>query len=87
MDLKPVLHVMDIRIVQTVSNDEKERYRVMLSEGSFHLQGMLYSRRNELIKSGQLQKGVIVQLTEFVCNKIRDRAYVFQIMIYILWWN
>lgn len=81
MDLKPVFQVMDIRIVQNqvpgTLDEKKERYRVMLSDGSFYLQGMLDTHLNELIRSKQLQKGSIVQLTEFVCNTICNRVYVF----------
>lgn len=89
-DLKPVLQVMDIRIVQTQTSaggaggENKERYRVLLSDGSFHQQGMLASQLNELVRSQQLQKGSIVHLTEFVCNAIRDRTIIIIINLNVI---
>lgn len=81
VDLKPVLQVLDIRIVQTQTptgggGEKKDRYRVSLSDGSFHQQGMLATQQNELVISGQLQKGSIIQLTNFVCNTIRERLII-----------
>lgn len=76
-DLKPVFQVMDIRLLQTPTGGGADRYKVSLSDGLFQQQGMLSTQRNNLVTSHQLQKGSIVQLTQFVCNKIRDRVYVF----------
>lgn len=75
--VKPVLQVADIRIVNTQnsSNNSTERYRILLSDGSYYQQGMLATQRNDLVRSGRLQKGSIVQLTEFVCNVIQNRMY------------
>lgn len=79
-DVKPVLQVTDIRNVQGhnssggAGGEKQERYRLLLSDGLFSQQGMLATQQNELVKSQQMQKGSIVQLTEFVCNTIRDRV-------------
>ncbi|KVH95625.1 Nucleic acid-binding, OB-fold, partial [Cynara cardunculus var. scolymus] len=86
-DVKPVLQVVDIRTVQTQTPpaggvEKQERYRLLLSDGSFHQQGMLATQRNDLVRSQQLQKGSIVQLTEFVCNTIRDRMYALSLFVY-----
>ena len=83
MDLKPVLQLMDLRMVQTQNttgggaNNKGDKYRVLLSDGSFHQQGMLATQLNELVTSQKMQKGSIVQLNQFVCNTIRGRLYVF----------
>lgn len=76
--VKPVLQVADIRIVNTQnsSNNSTERYRILLSDGSYYQQGMLATQRNDLVRSGRLQKGSIVQLTEFVCNVIQNRMII-----------
>ncbi|KAI3728253.1 hypothetical protein L6452_16886 [Arctium lappa] len=79
-EVKPVLQVVDIRTVQgqnpPAGVEKQERYRLLLSDGSFHQQGMLATQRNDLVRSQQLQKGSVVQLTEFVCNTIRDRIII-----------
>lgn len=78
-DVKPVLQVADIRLVSTQNqNNNNERYRILLSDGEFTQQGMLATQRNELVRSEKLQKGSIVQLTQFVCNLIQNRMSVFE---------
>ena len=72
-DVKPVLQVSDIRLVNTQQSSGNERFRILLSDGCHLQQGMLATQRNELVKSGRLQKGSVVQLTQFVCNVIKDR--------------
>ncbi|KAK6158526.1 hypothetical protein DH2020_005840 [Rehmannia glutinosa] len=75
-DIKPVLQVADIRLVNTQNQNNNERYRILLSDGSFTQQGMLATQRNELVRSEKLQKGSIVQLTQFVCNLIQNRMII-----------
>lgn len=73
-DLKPVLQVMDVRLVNTQNHtNATERYRLLLSDGVNTQQGMLATQRNELVNSKRLQNGSIVQLTQFVCNVIQNR--------------
>ncbi|KAG8375200.1 hypothetical protein BUALT_Bualt10G0075700 [Buddleja alternifolia] len=75
-DIKPVLQVADIRLVNTQNQNNNERYRILLSDGSFTQQGMLATQRNDLVRSEKLQKGSIVQLTQFVCNLIQNRMII-----------
>lgn len=76
-DVKPVLQVADIRLVNTQQqSNSNERFRILLSDGCHLQQGMLATQRNELVKSGRLQKGSVVQLTQFVCNVIKDRMII-----------
>ncbi|XP_057519030.1 replication protein A 70 kDa DNA-binding subunit A-like [Amaranthus tricolor] len=76
-DLKPVLQVADIRLVNTQNpSSATERYRLLLSDGLHLQQGMLATQRNELVKSGVLQKGSIVRLLQSVCNVIQGRTII-----------
>ncbi|KAK9061550.1 hypothetical protein SSX86_018732 [Deinandra increscens subsp. villosa] len=91
MNLKPVLQVTEVRIVQTQTQadgggdkNKPDRYGLFLSDGSFCLQGMLATQLNEMVTSHQLQKGSIVQLTEFVCNSIKDRIIVIIINLNVI---
>ncbi|GJV58057.1 nucleic acid-binding, OB-fold protein [Tanacetum coccineum] len=73
-DFKPIVQVVDLRLVQSPvggAENNKERYRVLFSDGVFHQQGMLASLPNELVRNNQLHKGSIVLLTDFVCSMIR----------------
>lgn len=60
-DLQPVFQVAEIRLVNA-SNNASERYRLLLSDGVHLLQGMLATQHNELVKTGRLQKGSVIQL-------------------------
>lgn len=76
-EIKPVLQVSDVRLVNTQNqNSNNERYRILLSDGLFLQQAMLATQKNELVRTDKLQKGSIVQLTEFVCNVIQTRMWV-----------
>ncbi|GFZ16330.1 replication factor-A protein 1-like protein [Actinidia rufa] len=78
-DLKPVLQVADLRLVNAQNpnpNPSNERYRILLSDGVHLQQGMLATQKNDLIRTHSLQKGSIVQLTQFVCNVIQGRTII-----------
>ncbi|XP_077244745.1 replication protein A 70 kDa DNA-binding subunit A-like [Tasmannia lanceolata] len=83
-DLKPVLQVFDIRLVNTAQNTNNERYRMVLSDGMHLQQAMLATQLNHIIKSGKLQKGSIVQLTEFICNVIQNRKIIIIINLEVI---
>lgn len=78
LEVKPVLQVWDLRLVNTQNqnNSAKERYRLILSDGVHTQQGMLATQRNDLVRSQKLQKGSIVQLTQFMCNVIQNRMII-----------
>ncbi|XP_074270251.1 replication protein A 70 kDa DNA-binding subunit A-like isoform X2 [Silene latifolia] len=76
-DLQPVVQVTDIRLVNTKNTmSNTERYRLLLSDGVHSQQGMLATQKNALVKNGELQKGSIVQLYEFICNNIQNRKII-----------
>ncbi|KAH9606522.1 hypothetical protein KSS87_018912, partial [Heliosperma pusillum] len=76
-DLQPVVQVADIRLVNTQNTmNNTERYRLLLSDGIHLQQGMLATQQNSLVKNGELQKGSIVQLFEFICNNIQNRKII-----------
>lgn len=72
-ELQPVLQVIDLKLVQSQQNSSTERYRLVLSDGSYYQQGMLATQKNELVHSGRLQKGSIVKLHQFICNDVQNR--------------
>ncbi|XXG75497.1 hypothetical protein AAC387_Pa08g0052 [Persea americana] len=82
-DLKPLLQVADIRLVNTAQNTA-ERYRMLLSDGTNMQQAMLATQMNHVVKSGKLQKGSIVRLTEFICNLIQNRKIIIIINLEVI---
>ncbi|GAB4857933.1 hypothetical protein Ancab_015838 [Ancistrocladus abbreviatus] len=77
-DFQPLLQVTDIRLVSTSNPNANstERYRLLLSDGTHSQQGMLATQRNELVRSGKLQKGSVVLLLQFVPNVIQQRMII-----------
>ncbi|XP_054791912.1 LOW QUALITY PROTEIN: replication protein A 70 kDa DNA-binding subunit A-like [Prosopis cineraria] len=75
-DLKPVLQVIDLKLVQSQQHNNTERYRLVLSDGSHYQQGMLATQKNELVHAGRLQKGSVVKLTQFICNVVQSRKII-----------
>ncbi|GFP81509.1 replication protein a 70 kDa DNA-binding subunit c [Phtheirospermum japonicum] len=82
-EFKPVLQIAEIRLVNT-SNQNNERYRILISDGVWMQQGMLATQHNELVRSEKLQKGSIVQLTQFVCNLIQNRRIIIIVALDII---
>ncbi|PWA20071.1 replication protein A 70 kDa DNA-binding subunit C [Artemisia annua] len=69
---EPVVQVIDIKCTETrievKSNGvlkNKTRYRIVLSDGSVCIGGFISNNINEMIGSNQLQKGSVVQLSNF----------------------
>ncbi|MQM01942.1 hypothetical protein Taro_034700 [Colocasia esculenta] len=81
--MKPVLQVADLKLVQTVQNTT-ERFRMVLSDGVHAQQAMLATQMNPMVKSGQLQKGSVVQLNEFICNLIQNRKIIIVLSLEVL---
>eukprot|EP01018_Ginkgo_biloba_P018078 Gb_20429 [translate_table: standard] len=75
VDLRPVVQVLEIKQIATAQS-KQERYRMVLSDGSHLQQAMLATQLNELVRAGQLQKGSVVQLTEYICNTVQNRKII-----------
>ncbi|MCO5550688.1 hypothetical protein L7F22_004178 [Adiantum nelumboides] len=75
MDSQPVVQVLDVRQIGT-GQSVQERYRLVLSDGRYVQQGMLATQLNEHIKSGQVLKGSIVKLVEYICNTVQQRKII-----------
>jgi len=72
-ELHSVLQVIDLKQCQSQQNSATERYRLILSDGLHHQQGMLATQKNELVHNGRLQEGSIVKLAQFICNDVQNR--------------
>ncbi|KAJ1400506.1 hypothetical protein SESBI_29491 [Sesbania bispinosa] len=86
-ELQPVLQIIELKLVQSQQNSAVEKYRLMVSDGSYYQQGMLATMKNELVRSRSLQKGSVVRLTRFICNVVQGRnemnqsPYVFRVTL------
>ncbi|KAJ7537757.1 hypothetical protein O6H91_11G021100 [Diphasiastrum complanatum] len=75
VDLRPVVQVLDVRQIGTAQTVQ-ERFRLLLSDGSYVLQAMLATQLNEYVKAGQVKKGTLVQLQEYICNTVQNRKII-----------
>ncbi|KAF3771761.1 Serine/threonine-protein kinase [Nymphaea thermarum] len=66
---KPVLQVYDIGSITATAID---KYKLHLSDGTHLQRCVLASQLIHYIKSGQLQKGSIIKLLEYVCNTLKN---------------
>ncbi|CAB78915.1 replication A protein-like [Arabidopsis thaliana] len=75
-DMIPVLQVTDLKQIMAQQDPTRERFRMVLSDGTYLHQGMLGTDLNNLVKEGTLQPGSIVRLTRFVGDVIKGRRIV-----------
>ena len=50
-----------------------ERYRLQMSDGSHYQPCMLATQMNEKIQSGEMDKYSVVQVSRYLCNTIHQR--------------
>ncbi|CAG7883884.1 unnamed protein product [Brassica rapa] len=74
--MKPVLQVTELKLFTAQQEPSKERIRVLLSDGTAFIQGMLGITLNPLVKDGVLQVGSILRLDHFVCSEIQKKKIV-----------
>ncbi|KAK1925386.1 hypothetical protein DB88DRAFT_450919 [Papiliotrema laurentii] len=83
-DVQPVLQILSIKKINAQNNSGQDRYRVILSDGKFFIQSMLATQLNELVTNKDLDKNVVVKLTEFVTNAVQGRKLVIILKIEVV---
>lgn len=73
VNLKPLLQVLDIRLIGKTQERGQERYRLLISDGVSAQHAMLAVQLNDRVKSGQVEKGSIVQLIDYICSDVKGR--------------
>ena len=68
LNLKPLVQILDIKVVR----NSQERFRVLISDGCRTQNALLAAQLNGRVKSGEFQKGSIVQLIEYVCSSLQN---------------
>lgn len=66
---KPLVQVMDIKRIGST----QERYRLLLSDSESTQQAMLATQLNDRVRTGQVKKGSIVQLIDYICSTVQNR--------------
>lgn len=73
VNLKPLLQVLDIKMIGRSQERSQERYRLLISDGVLAQHAMIAVQLNDRVKSGTVEKGSIVQLIDYVCSEVKDR--------------
>ncbi|CAO2841984.1 unnamed protein product [Amaranthus hypochondriacus] len=74
INFKPLVQVLDIKLIN--SKSIQERYRLLLSDGSSSHQAMIAIQLNHLVKSADVRSGSVIQLIEYICSDVRNRKII-----------
>ncbi|CAM8887162.1 unnamed protein product [Rhodiola kirilowii] len=69
---KPLLQVLDIKLI----GNAQERYRLLLSDAVSSQHAMLATQLNDRVKTGQILKGSVVQLIDYMCSAVQNRKII-----------
>ncbi|CAL9222623.1 unnamed protein product [Arabidopsis halleri] len=76
VNLKPLLQVLEIKIIGRSQERSQERYRFLISDGVSAQHAMVAVQLNDRVKSGQVEKGSIVQLIDYICSDVKGRKLI-----------
>ena len=76
---KPLVQVVDIKLI----GNSQERYRFLLSDSESTQHAMLATQLNELVRTGRVKKGSIIQLIDYICSTVQNRRCKFLISLIV----
>eukprot|EP00979_Chaetoceros_neogracilis_P001815 scaffold330_cov179-Chaetoceros_neogracile.AAC.3 len=68
--------VQVIRVIPITSNPSSKRYRVILSDGIHHCQGMLATQNNHYVETGAIANNVILQVSDYMKNVVQNKTLI-----------
>ncbi|WVR06269.1 hypothetical protein IAU60_003299 [Kwoniella sp. DSM 27419] len=75
-DVQPVLQVLSVKKINAPGAAGQDRYRLIMSDGKYFIQAMIATQLNHLVESKQLDKNVLIKLTQYVTNAVQGRKLV-----------
>uniref|UniRef100_A0A5B7C467 Replication protein A subunit n=1 Tax=Davidia involucrata TaxID=16924 RepID=A0A5B7C467_DAVIN len=69
---KPLVQVLDIKLI----GNSQERYRFLLSDAVLTQHAMLATQLNDRVKNGQVRKGSVIQLIDYICSTVQNRKII-----------
>jgi replication factor A1 len=82
-NFQPILQVINIKQVGATKGGTV-RYRAILSDGVYYVQGMLATQLNGMVESGDLKEDGVIQLDEILRNLVAGRTLVIILRMAIL---
>ncbi|OWZ15637.1 DAN Replication protein [Phytophthora megakarya] len=70
---EPWLQVIDTKKIKPASGTGGDRYRIILSDGSSYISGMLATQLAPMMENESLQTNFVLQLKDFLVNDVQGR--------------
>ena len=72
---QPIVQIIDIKKIQGPSGqqNQQERFRLVISDGSHFQQAMVSTQLNELIHTQTIATQSLVRLDDYLCNTVQER--------------
>ncbi|WVF69368.1 hypothetical protein IAT40_004144 [Kwoniella sp. CBS 6097] len=84
---KPVLQILSVKKINAPGAQGQDRYRLILSDGKYFIQAMIATQLNHMVDSKELDKHVLVKLTQYVQNAVQGRKLVIVLQLEVVPWN
>jgi replication factor A1 len=68
---QPVLQLMNVKKLSSAPGSQ-DRYRIIISDGTHFLQGMLASQLTPLVQDGSLQANCLIKLKGYMRNRVQN---------------
>lgn len=72
LDSKPLVQVVDIKRMGV----NQERFRLLLSDATITHGAMVATQCSDRVKSGDVRKGSVIQLIEYMCSVVQNRQII-----------
>lgn len=80
----PIVQVLRVIPVMAPNTSTASRYRVILSDGVHHCQGMLSTQNNHLVESGHIVDCTLLQINDFLKNLVQNKTLIILLGFQIL---
>ena len=89
ISLRPILQVLSVRIAEPKPGQAPgpKRYRIVLSDGTNYIMGVLGSQNNSDIESGRMAENIFIQLNSFMRNTVKGRCVLIVLNLSITEYN
>lgn len=81
VNAKPLVQVLDVELVANTNYSQKQRYRLLLSDAVSSHHAMLAIQLNDRVRTGQVRKGSVVQLLDYICSPSKNRKSLSSLQI------
>ncbi|EIW73657.1 replication factor A1 [Tremella mesenterica] len=84
---EPILQAVSVKKINAPGASGLDRYRVILSDGTHFLQGMLATQLNPMVDSKELDKNTVIKLKTFVTNVVQGRKLIIILTLEVVPWS